>query len=88
VPKFKHMWAGGEDAEAVVVPTAGIVQLQHCIGLLHKQGHPVMVMGSVGAGKTALMRSYMAGLQAVKRVCITMNEVTDSEMLQVREAML
>lgn len=83
MPKFQHIWSGGEDVETLVVPTVGIVQLQHCLGLFHKQGHPVMLIGSIGSGKTALMRSYMAGLQGLRRVCITMNHATDTDVLQV-----
>ncbi len=83
IPEFKHMWSVGEDADSVVVPTATVMQLRHCVELLHKQRHPVMLVGATGAGKTAVLKDYMAGLQGVKRVCITMHHGADTDLLQV-----
>ena len=84
--EFRYIWGGNEEhaSEIMLVPTQQNIALQHAMLHLHKAGHAMMLHGAAGAGKSCIVRDFLASLDPEQVICasVTLNGGTTCEQLQ------
>ena len=76
---------GAVPVASLLVPTVDSTRLSDTLRGLSRRGHPVMLVGGTGTGKTALVRAYLASLdEATLSRTVSMNYYMDASALQAR----
>lgn len=80
----KHIHEDDKSFNEIQVPTADTVRLTHIMNLLSERKRPVMLVGTAGTGKTAIIKQKLQKLNNEETLftTINLNSMTDSKSLQ------
>ena len=80
----EYVHVGEEQFSNIYVPTVDSTRLQFVMSQLVPSGHPVLLVGGQGTGKTQLMKEYLRSMNSelFYSQSINMNYYTDSLALQ------
>jgi len=87
--EFRFLWGGNEDsgADTMFVPTQHNIALQHGMAQLYRAGHPVMLHGASGSGKTSIVADFLASLDPEQVICASVKLSGGTTPQQLQDAL-